>query len=328
MSKPAILDRMQVLSDPIRSRLLVLLQKAELTVSELCDVLQLPQSTVSRHLKVLGDDGWVTSRRDGTARHYSMAGAALSQEARELWLLVQGHLLSGPGGEQDARRLESVLSRRRERSRAFFDRTAGEWDATRDELFGVRAETGALFALLDEDWVVGDLGCGTGRATELLAPHVRRVVAVDASEAMLVEARDRLRGCENVELHRAELEELPIRDAELDAALLILVLHHIARPQEALAEVARVLSPGGKLVILDMVPHERSEYRTEMGHAWLGFAATELHDWLEQAGFTAVRHRLLPADPSAKGPLLFVATARIPKNTRRTESPVAASAVD
>lgn len=326
MSKAPILDRMQVLSDPIRSRLLVVLEAAELTVSELCDVVQLPQSTVSRHLKVLADGDWVESRRDGTARHYSMAAGRLDEEARDLWRLVERHLPSGSSGEQDAQRLESVLARRRSRSREFFDRTAGEWDERRCELFGQSAELGALFALLDDEWVVGDLGCGTGRATELLAPFVRRVVAVDASEAMLDEARARLRRADNVDLRRADLEQLPLGDGELDAALLVLVLHHIAHPQTVLAEVSRVLAPGGRLVILDMLPHDRAEYQREMGHAWLGFSAEDLDAWLTESGFEPVHRRQLPADPAAKGPMLFVATARNARG-REAERPVAAASV-
>ena len=310
MSKPAILDRMQVLSDPMRCRLLAVLDRAELTVSDLCDVLQAPQSTVSRHLKVLGDDGWIVARREGTNRHYSMAADALPSDASDLWEVVQGHLSEGSNGDQDALRLESVLARRRSRSREFFDRSAGEWDELRTELFGETAELSALFALLDEEWVVGDLGCGTGRAAERLAPWVRRVVAVDGSESMLEEAAYRLQSAENVELRHGELERLPIEQGELDAALLVLVLHHVSDPQAALAEVARAVKPAGRLVILDMRPHDRAEYRGRMGHQWLGFGREELESWLQAAGFSGFRDHSLSPEPETRGPALFVATAR------------------
>jgi len=157
---------------------------------------------------------------------------------------------------------------------------------------------------------VGDLGCGTGRAAERLAPWVRRVVAVDGSESMLEEAAYRLQSAENVELRRGELEKLPVEEGELDAALLVLVLHHVADPQAALAEVARAVKPGGRLVILDMRPHDRAEYRGRMGHQWLGFGREELEGWLRGAGFSGFRDHSLSPEPETRGPALFVATAR------------------
>ena len=309
-TKPAILDRMQVLADPLRTRLLALLDGRELTVSELCDVLQAPQSTVSRHLRVLADDGWIAARREGTNRHYTMSGEALDAGASDLWELVRQHGASeGLVGEQDALRLQSVLDSRRARSREFFDRSAGEWDELRVQLFGGSAELSAVFAMLDDSWVVGDLGCGTGRSAEQLADWVAHVVAVDSSTSMIEEARRRLGWRDNVDLRQGDLERLPVVDDELDAALMVLVLHHLSDPESVLAEVARCLKPGGRLVILDMEPHDRTEYRDQMGHQWLGFAASDLAGWLERAGFGAIRHRRLPPDPHARGPMLFVATA-------------------
>jgi ArsR family transcriptional regulator len=308
-TKPAILDRMQVLSDPMRSRLLVLLDGTELSVGELCDVLQAPQSTVSRHLRVLSDDGWLDGRRDGTTRYYAMTADRLENEASELWSVVRSHVAAGAVGEQDQLRLESVLASRRARSREFFDRSAGEWDRLRKELFGGSAELAAIFALLDPTWVVGDLGCGTGRGAERLAEWVVSVIAVDSSAAMIEEARRRLAAIDNVELRQGELERLPIEDGALDAALMVLVLHHLSSPEKALAEAARCLTPGGRLVILDMIPHDRAEYRQQMGHQWLGFSAREVESWLERAGFESVRYRRLPPDPEARGPILFVASA-------------------
>ena len=308
-SKPPILDRMQVLSDPMRSRLLALLDGTELTVSELCDVLQAPQSTVSRHLRVLSDDGWIAARREGTNRHYTKAAEAPGAGATALWDVVRDYVADGPLGAQDALRLASVLATRRARSREFFDRSAGEWDELRVELFGDGTELAAVFALLDEQWVVGDLGCGTGRSAEQLADWVRRVIAVDSSESMIEEARRRLSQHDNVDLRHGEVESLPVADDELDVALMVLVLHHLSSPERAFAEVARCLKPGGRLVILDMAPHDRVEYRERMGHQWLGFSQEELGGWLERAGFGRIRYRTLAPDPEARGPILFIATA-------------------
>jgi ubiquinone/menaquinone biosynthesis C-methylase UbiE/DNA-binding transcriptional ArsR family regulator len=311
-----ILDRLTALADSTRSRLLLLLDRQELTVSELCQVLQLPQSTVSRHLKLLSDDGWVVARADGTSRRYT-AAPSLDPAAKRLWQLVRGQVAEDVTAEQDAERLRSVLAERRTRSEEFFSTSAGQWDALRSELFGQRAELVALPGLLEDDWVVGDLGCGTGQLTASLAPYVGRVIAVDRSRAMLAAARARLPELANVDLRQGELESLPIGDAELDAAVLFLVLHYLAEPVRAMAEARRVLKPGGRLLVVDMTPHAREEYRQTMGHLWQGFSNEQVTGWLAEAELEGVRYRILPADPRAKGPALFSVTARRPATEGR-----------
>ncbi len=312
----AVLDRLATLADPTRSRLLLIIERHELTVGELCAVLQLPQSTVSRHLRILADDGWVTSRAEGTSRQYRMV--ALDPGARRLWDVVREDIERGSQADHDAARLRGVLAERRLQSREFFAGSAAEWDRLRDELVGSRAELGALPALLDPEWVVGDLGCGTGQLTEALGPFVRKVVGVDESATMLAAARRRLESAANVELHEGALEALPLEERSLDAAVLSLVLHHAVEPVDVLREAARVLRPGGRLLVIDMVPHERDEYRAQMGHVWLGFGEGELRAALAEAGFEDVRYIPLPPDPTAKGPNLFAGTARLPRREPKT----------
>jgi SAM-dependent methyltransferase len=302
-------DRLSALADPTRSRLLLLLDRHELTVSELCSALQLPQSTVSRHLKTLADDGWVTARAEGTSRRYAMPGSALEPGARRLWHLVRDQVGTTPSARHDLSRAEQVLLERRSTSQAFFTTRAGQWDKVRAELYGSRADLTPFAALLDPEWVVADLGCGTGQTTAALAPFVGRVIAVDESSAMLSAARRRLADRENVELRSGRLEDLPVEDGELDAAILSLVLHFVVDPAAVLAEAARALRPGGRLLVVDMVPHEREEYRVTMGHLWLGFEPAQIAGWLGSAGFTDVRVVPLPPDPQAKGPGLFTARA-------------------
>jgi len=306
---PAILDHLSALADAIRSRILLLLDRHELSVTELCAIMQLPQSTVSRHLKALADSGWIASRAEGTSNVYTMARDDMDAPARRLWLLVREQVGPTAAATQDERRLRRVLLERRTKSQEFFASSAGQWDKVRDELFGNRFHFAALAGFLDRSWVIGDLGCGTGQLSAALAPFVSRVVAVDASAAMLQTARRRLRDLNNVDLRRGELESIPVDESRLDAATLMLVLHHLPEPGKALDEAARVLKPGGRVLIVDMLPHDREQYRQQMGHVWLGFSEDHMRRMLDAAGFEAIRIVPLPPDSTVKGPALFVCTA-------------------
>jgi ArsR family transcriptional regulator len=308
MTAPAIHDHLAALADSTRTRLLLLLDRHELTVSELCGITQLPQSTVSRHLKALADSGWVSSRAEGTSRLYAMTRDELEAPARRLWSLVRDQVGPTPAATQDQRRLRTALAARRTKSQEFFTSAVGQWDRLRDELFGDRYHLAAFAAFARPEWVVGDLGCGTGQTTAVLAPFVARVVAIDESAAMLQAARKRLHGLDNVDLRRGELEALPIDDGRLDAATLMLVLHHVPEPQRAIAEVARVLKPGGRLIFVDMLPHDRDNYRQQMGHVWLGFNEDHVNRMFAEGGLGKARIVPLAPDANAKGPGLFVAT--------------------
>jgi ubiquinone/menaquinone biosynthesis C-methylase UbiE len=306
---PAILDHLSALADTTRSRILLLLDRHELTVSELCGIMQLPQSTVSRHLKALADSGWISARAEGTSNVYAMT-RDVDGSARRLWALVREQVGPTPAALNDQRRAQSVLAERRAKSQEFFSSSAGQWDRLRDELFGERFHLAALPAFADSEWTVGDLGCGTGQLTAALAPFVHHVLAVDASAAMLQAAKKRLHAFDNVELRRGDLEALPIDDGRLDAATLGLVLHHLPEPERALTDVARALKPRGHLLIVDMLPHDRESYRQQMGHVWLGFSDEHVRRILNESGFGDVRIIPLSPDPKSKGPGLFVATAK------------------
>jgi ArsR family transcriptional regulator len=302
-----MLEHLATLSDPTRCRMLLVLERHELTVSELCTVLQLPQSTVSRHLKTLSDSAWVVSRRDGTSRYYSSAVSELDTGAQRLWPLIREQVGTTTAADHDERRLKSVIARRRSKSEEFFSGASGHWDHLRKELFGDVFHLHALLGLLDAGAIVGDLGCGTGQLSALLAPHVATVIAVDGSAEMLNTARARLADRSNVDLRLGTLEALPIDTQQLDIALLGLVLHHVPDPAAAINEAARVLRPGGRVLIIDMLPHDRADYQQQMGHVWLGFPETQIRKLLASAGFVNVRVRPLPIDEAAKGPALFAA---------------------
>jgi ubiquinone/menaquinone biosynthesis C-methylase UbiE len=320
----AVFDRLSALADPIRGRVLLALERQELTVREIQAALQLPQSTVSRHLKVLADHGWVLTRTEGTSHWYRMPGRELDPPVRRLWLAVRDEVAGSPAARRDAERLQRILADRHLTSQRFFASAAGQWDRLRRELFGERAELQALLGLLDPGWTVGDFGCGTGQVTAALAPFVAGMIAVDESAAMLKAARQRTRELPNVELRTGTLEDPPVEPASLDAGLLILVLHHAPDPFRVLTGVRRTLKPGGRLLVMDMLPHDHAEYREQMGHQWLGFEPAMLGEWLAEAGFMPPRIVPLGQVPGAGGPPLFAATAAVPALAPAHRSPLTA----
>jgi ArsR family transcriptional regulator len=301
----SLFGQLAALADPTRSRMLILLEQQPLSVSEVCSVMQLPQSTASRHLKILVAESWASARSEGASRVYRLA--KLPASARRIWETVRAEVAETAAAQQDRQRLTAVLEVRREKSADFFSAKAGDWDRMRLELFGSNAELLPLLALLDRDWVIGDLGCGTGHMARTLAPFVKTVIGVDASSAMLDAAR--ARSSTRIEFRTGELEALPIAAAELDVALLFLVLHYVVDPASVLKEAARALKPGGQLLVLDMMPHEREELGETMGHLWMGFSAEQMNEWLRPAGFGGIQHISLPVDARAKGPALFATRA-------------------
>ena len=298
------------LSDMVRLRLLRVIEREELSVGELSKILQLPQSTVSRHLKLLYENGWIIRRASGPASFFRVDPKQISADAAELWRVVQKQLGAAPTLADDDHRLAEVLTERRTDSKAFFGRIVGDWDRLRGELFGESFAAEALLSFLDPGWVMADLGCGTGMATEQLAPVVRRIIAVDREPEMLNTARRRLERFDNVEYHQDDLAALSIADGSVDAAIVVLVMVYMPEPEAATREVARILKPGGRAIVVDLVAHDREVYLHTMGHQHLGFDETAVRQWAEAAGMADVRYRRLRADTDAKGPGLFVATMK------------------
>ncbi|HWB54936.1 MAG TPA: metalloregulator ArsR/SmtB family transcription factor [Tepidisphaeraceae bacterium] len=303
---------MDALGDPTRLRLLRLLEHHELTVNDLCDILQLPQSTISRHLKVLADQDWLRSRTQATTHLYRMLLDELSAPARKLWILARQQSDDWATLAQDQLRLRRRLKQRAGDSQSFFASAAGQWDALRSQLYGHGFIAAAIGAMLPSTYTVADLGCGTGSFSQILAPHVKRVLAVDHSPAMLKTASKHLADFSNVEVIRAELTSLPIEDHSCDAAVLSLVLTYIDDPAAVLGEMARILKPGGKAIIVDLLPHDRDDFRRELGQISLGFSPESLGSLLQNCSLTKINISPLPPEPDAKGPALFLAVAEQP----------------
>ena len=207
-------------------------------------------------------------------------------------------------------RLAGVLAERATDSRSFFGRVAGEWDHLRRDLFGEKFTAMAMLALVDPEWIIADIGCGTGNVAEQLSPHVKKVIAIDREPAMLESARKRLKCATNIEFRLGDLDDLPLKDGEVDAAIVALVLHHLADPGEAVQAVVRGLRCGGTLLIVDMVSHDRASYRHTMGHVHLGFDEKDVRAWAKAAGLKLMRHQRLRADTDSSGPGTFVAALR------------------
>ena len=301
--------RFRALSDPTRLLLLGILLDQELTVGELAEVVAGAQPGVSRHLAALREASLVAARKQGTMTFYRAA--------------MQEGLLEGSVREQleessrepaIQQRIERVLERRRARSRAFFEQKAAGWDQLRHELLNDTAALSALLALVPRGLSVVDIGTGTGGMLPQLAEFASRVVAIDQSAQMLKVARERARrlGLAHVEFHKAEAGKLPLQSGQFDAAFASLVLHHVPRPADAVSEMARVIKPGGHVIIIDLCAHGQEWLRKEQADLWLGFSSGEVRAMLGRAHLSdAVFKTVSKVDsPRGGGVLeLFVATA-------------------
>jgi ArsR family transcriptional regulator len=280
---------LRLLGDDTRLRLLRLLARERLNVSEITAVLGLAQSGVSRHLGLLRDAGLVREERAGGYSWYRMAGAdAAAGPESELaplhdWL-ARGFARVTPGTRADDARLEEI---RRVRKESFH--THGD---ERRQLVPGRswAAWSRALGLLLPPLDVADLGCGEGYLTVETARWARRVIAVDRSTDVLARARAlaRKRRLDNITWKRGDLERLPIPDASVDVALLSQALHHAANPERALAEAVRILRPGGRVLILDLREHGESWVKVKLGDRWLGFTDRALARMLEDAGLSDV----------------------------------------
>jgi len=211
---------------------------------------------------------------------------------------------------EDLKRLEVILAARKIDSREFFGRYASRWESVRSELFGDAFLLPTLLRLLPQNLVVADLGCGTGNTLQALAPVVQRVIGVDREPAMLEVARKAAGAHKNVDLRCGGMNDLPLSDGEADVVLCMLVLHHVEDLEGAFREVVRVCAPGGRVVVMDMIAHTRTDYRHTMGHVHLGFEERALHEVMEQAGLQINGRMELERCPDALGPGLFITVGR------------------
>ena len=290
-----ILDIFKALADEARLRILRSIDQAELSVAELVQALELPQSTVSRHLKPMREAGLVASRREGTSVYYHRG--PLFRDAAFTGLLTE-RLQEITVAHRDAAAVDRVVEQRRRRSRDFFDGIAGRYGSLTEPGGGWHALAAGLAAGYAGK-KVGDLGCGEGVLTLLLARFAEQVVAIDQSEKMLslvAEKAAEQHLVERLDLRLGNLEDLALEGEAFDALFLSQSLHHTSKPEEVVKAAAAGLRPGGQMIILDLVRHEHEWAREEWADQWLGFDPLETRDWFTKAGMNT---RVLETLPGA-----------------------------
>jgi ubiquinone/menaquinone biosynthesis C-methylase UbiE/DNA-binding MarR family transcriptional regulator len=314
MSAESLQRVFKTLADPTRMRILALLEREELAVQEVMEALGMAQSRVSRHLGILRDAGLLRDRREGTHVFYRVLPPE-EPEWRDTWDLARRSFARDPLARRDSRALVRVVEARAARSRSFFDQVGPEWDALRSVFNDDALRARAIAQLVPDHLTVADIGTGTGILAAELARLGLRVIAVDHSPRMLEAARSKLEaaGLNDVELRGGEAQELPLADSEVDAAFAHMVLHYLPSPPDAVREMARVVKPGGSIVVVDFVKHDAEWMRSELGVQWLGFEPSEIEAWCHAAGLERVKSEAFQSLASQRElPATFLARARRP----------------
>jgi ArsR family transcriptional regulator len=276
------------LADATRLRIIALLEHEELSVNELQEITRLGQSRVSTHLSLLAEAGLITARRDGKRTFYRLNAHTSSGVLNMAPLAIQG-ARELPENEGDQVNLKRVLDRRKEQAQLYFNQVAGRFDRSYGPGRSWEAFGHLLLRILPP-LTVADLGSGEGLLAELLARRCKRVIAVDNSEKMVQFGAEKARknGLKNLEFRVGDLETPPIEPESVDLVILSQALHHASNPPEALASARQILKPGGQLMVLDLVQHKFEQARDLYGDRWLGFTESDMHQWLEKAGFKRI----------------------------------------
>jgi len=283
---PSIVKILRVVAEPRRLRILLLLEREELSVAELQEILAMGQSTISTHLSQLKQAGLVEDRRTGKSNLYRLKrenGAGVLTE-----LLTQARSEIAEAG-RDQIAVKRTLRKRQDKMRAFFDEVAGRFGRSYVPGKSWKSVAEALLKLMPP-MVIADLGAGEGGFSLLLAQRAKQVIAVDTSARMVEVGRQQAKrqGVKNLEYRLGDMEEVPIDDDSVDLVFFSQSLHHAMHPDRAVAEAWRILKPGGRIAILDLAKHRFEEAREMYADEWLGFSEVEIESALEKAGFSNI----------------------------------------
>lgn len=291
---PEVLACFKALADETRLRLLNVLFRHELNVNELMLVMDMGQSRISRHLKILSSCGLLVWRREGLWVFYSVPPEG---ESRALLNAVLPFFEKEPAFRADLDMAAGMLEERARKTRQFFNAVAEDWDKLAREILGDFDLPGTILRRMPPCDTAVDLGCGTGNVLKAMQGKARHVIGVDGSPRMLELARRRFSPeNERVSLRIGDLSHLPLRDGEADFASLNMVLHHVQTPAAVPGEIHRVLAPGGLLALTDFNRHDKESMRREYGDLWLGFTAEDLTLHLTRAGFVVRSKELFPVE--------------------------------
>ncbi|HET9297882.1 MAG TPA: metalloregulator ArsR/SmtB family transcription factor [Candidatus Binatia bacterium] len=288
-----IVRTIKALGDPLRLRVLAAVSQEELTVGEVQEVVGSVQSSVSRNLAILREAGFIQDRKEGTNVYFSTR-RDMPAPAQELFKSLRERIKDLPEAKGDRARLENCRRRRLSRSRNYFETVAGDWERIRRSYFDDRVASLAIEKILPRNLVLADVGCGIGSLTFELARFARKVIGVDLSQEMLRRARElaKERRLANVDLRLGDALKLPITTHSVDAAFCVMVLHFLSDPQKAIAELCRIVRPGGSIVLVDLVQHKQEWIREQMAHRWLGFDRNAIEDSFSAAGAEGVDYEL------------------------------------
>ncbi|SPE20998.1 Transcriptional regulator [Candidatus Sulfotelmatomonas gaucii] len=306
----SIVRTLKVVADQNRLRILLLLKSEELSVAELQEILAMGQSTISTHLSQLKQAELVEDRRIGKNNLYRLSTSSTVELLDELLALATAEI---PEAAADQSAMRRVVKKRQDRTRAFFDSIAGRLG--KDHVPGKSWKSLAEAMLhLMPPMVVADLGAGEGAFALLLAQRVKRVIAVDSSAKMIEVGRELAarHGVKNIDYRLGDMEEIPIAAGEVDLVFFSQSLHHALHPGRALTEAARILAPGGRVVVLDLLKHRFEEARELYADEWLGFSEAELEAMLQGAGFANVEAMVVDKEPETPEFQTLLAVANMP----------------
>ncbi|HZL13850.1 MAG TPA: metalloregulator ArsR/SmtB family transcription factor [Verrucomicrobiae bacterium] len=290
------LKSLRALSDPTRLRIVALLERDELSVAELQEITRLGQSRISTHLGLLQDSQLVQSRREGKRTFYKLNENAGATTREFIQLAIRG-AKELPENSGDQINLKRVLARRKEQAQVFFNQIAGRFDRVYGPGRSWQAFGHLLLRILPP-LVVADLGAGEGLLSELLARRCKKVIAVDNSEKIVEfgKAKAKKNHLKNLEFRLGNLQNPPVEANSVDLVILSQALHHAEIPAAAIAATHKILKSGGQILILDLLKHNFEKAHELYGDRWLGFAESDLHHWLEKAGFKKIEVSIVAAE--------------------------------